>query len=89
MDDVERALRERLATLTPIHLEVVDESAKHAGHAGTKGGGKHYCLQIVSEQFAGKSTLQRHRLIYDTLDELMRSKIHALSIQAIAPGESA
>lgn len=88
-DDLESVLRERLANLTPLRLELVDESAKHAGHEGAKSGGKHYRLLIVSAEFSGKSTLLRHRLIYDTLGELMRSKIHALSIQALAPGEAA
>ena len=88
-DDLESVLRERLANLTPLRLELVDESAKHAGHEGAKSGGKHYRLLIVSAEFSGKSTLLRHRLIYDTLGELMRSKIHALSIQALAPEEAA
>ena len=87
-DDLESVLRERLANLTPLRLELVDESAKHAGHEGAKSGGKHYRLLIISTEFSGKSTLLRHRLIYDTLGELMRSKIHALSIQALAPGEA-
>ena len=88
-DDLESVLRERLANLTPLRLELVDESAKHAGHEGAKSGGRHYRLLIISTEFFGKSTLLRHRLIYDTLGELMRSKIHALSIQALAPGEAA
>ena len=88
-NDVEFVLRERLANLTPLRLELVDESAKHAGHEGAKSGGRHYRLLIISAEFSGKSTLLRHRLIYDTLGELMRSKIHALSIQALAPGEAA
>ena len=88
-DDLESVLRERLANLTPLRLELVDESAKHAGHEGAKSGGRHYRLLIISTEFSGKSTLLRHRLIYDTLGELMRSKIHALSIQALAPGEGA
>ena len=87
-DDLESVLRERSANLTPLRLELVDESAKHAGHEGAKSGGRHYRLLIVSAEFSGKSTLLRHRLIYDTLGELMRSKIHALSIQALAPGEA-
>ena len=87
-DDLESVLRERLANLTPLRLELVDESAKHAGHEGAKSGGRHYRLLIISTEFSGKSILRRHRLIYDTLGELMRSKIHALSIQAFAPEES-
>ena len=88
-DEVKSVLLERLANLTPLRLELVDESAKHAGHGGAKSGGRHYRLLIVSAEFSGKSTLLRHRLIYDTLGELMRSKIHALSIQALAPEEGA
>ncbi len=88
VDEVELILRERLAALSPIRLELIDESAKHAGHQGAKGGGRHYRLLIISAAFSGKPTLQRHRLIYDTLGELMRSKIHALSIQAFAPEET-
>ena len=87
-DDLESVLRERLANLTPLRLELVDESAKHAGHEGAKSGGRHYRLLIISTEFSGKSTLLRHRLIYDTLGELMRSKIHALSIQSLTPEEA-
>lgn len=85
--DIEPILRERLSGLKPLRLELIDDSAKHAGHAGARSGGGHYRLLIVSAEFSGKSTLARHRLIYDALDELMRSKIHALSIQSLAPDE--
>ena len=88
MSDIETLLRERLAFLAPLRLEVIDDSAKHAGHAGARSGGGHYQLLIVSEHFAGKSTLQRHRLIYDALGELMRSRIHALSIRSLTPEEA-
>ena len=81
-------LRERLANLHPLRLELIDDSAKHAGHAGARSGGGHYRLLIVSASFCGKSTLARHRLVYAALDELMRSKIHALSIQSLAPDEA-
>ena len=81
-------LRERLAGLKPLRLELIDDSAKHAGHEGAKSGGGHYRLLIVSAEFSGKSTILRHRLVYDSLGELMRSKIHALSIQAFAPEET-
>ena len=84
----EATLREHLASLEPVRLELIDDSAKHAGHAGAQGGGGHYRLLIVSEKFCGKSTLARHRLVYDALGELMRSKIHALSIQSLAPDEA-
>ena len=86
--EFETTLRERLASLSPLRLELIDDSAKHAGHAGAQGGGGHYRLLIVSEKFCGKSTLARHRMVYDALGELMRSKIHALSIQSLAPDEA-
>jgi BolA protein len=84
----EAVLRERLAGLKPLSLELIDDSAKHAGHAGARSGGGHYRLRIVSDEFAGRSTLIRHRMIYDALGELMRSKIHALSIQSLTPQEA-
>ena len=87
--EFETTLRQRLASLDPLRLELIDDSAKHAGHAGARSGGGHYRLLIVSESFCGKSTLARHRLVYDALGELMRSRIHALSIQSLAPDEAA
>jgi BolA protein len=80
-------MRELLAALEPIALDIVDDSAKHAGHAGAKSGGGHYRLNIVSPQFTGKNTLTRHRLIYGALAPLMEHDIHALAIAALAPGE--
>lgn len=88
MTDVEIDLRERLAALRPTDLEVVDESALHAGHAGAAAGGRHFRLRIVAPAFAGTSKLQRHRLIYEALGELMHGDVHALSIKALAPGEN-
>ncbi|MBS1144335.1 MAG: transcriptional regulator, BolA protein family [Proteobacteria bacterium] len=79
-------LRERLAVLQPESIAIEDESHKHAGHAGAREGG-HYQLQIVAQAFAGKSTIARHRLIYDAAGDLMRGRIHALSIRANVPGE--
>ena len=87
MSNFEALLRERLAFLEPLRIEVVDDSALHAGHAGAGEGG-HYRLLIVSSRFAGKTTLQRHRIIYDALGELMRSRIHALSIRSLTPEEA-
>ena len=80
------AMRERLATLAPTTVEIGDDSALHAGHAGARGGG-HYRLTIVSPRFAGCSTMQRHRLVYDALAPMMRQEIHALSITAKTPEE--
>ena len=87
MTEVEALMRERLAVLAPTQLEIIDDSARHAGHPGARQGG-HYRLLIVSAHFTGKTTLQRHRLVHDTLGELMRSKIHALSIRSLAPDEA-
>jgi BolA protein len=84
----ETILRDRLARLKPLRLELIDDSALHAGHAGARSGGGHYRLLVVSAEFTGKTTLARHRLIYDALGELMRSKIHALSIQSLTPEEA-
>jgi BolA protein len=78
-------LRQRLATLQPESIIIEDESHRHAGHAGAREGG-HYQLQIVAQVFAGKSTIARHRMIYDAAGDLMRGRIHALSIRAEVPG---
>ena len=83
----ETLLRERLAALSPLAVDIVDESALHAGHAGARQGG-HYRLRIVSPVFIGKARLARHRLVHETLGELMRDRIHALSIVAVTPEES-
>lgn len=83
----ETELRNRLAPLAPQRLELIDDSALHAGHEGAKGGGGHYRLLIVSTAFAGRSTIARHRQVYDLLGDLMRGRIHALSIKALAPEE--
>ena len=89
MNDRVHQIEERLRTaLAPQRLAIEDESAKHAGHAGARDGGGHYDVTIVSSQFAGKSLLQRHRLVYDALGEAMRKDIHALSIHALTPDEA-
>jgi BolA protein len=81
-------IRRRLEALAPSRLELLDESAKHAGHAGAApGGNTHWKLTIVSAAFAGKPTVARHRMIYQALGELMQHPVHALAISAKAPGE--
>lgn len=80
-------LRQRLAVLEPVSLSIRDDSHLHAGHAGARSGGGHYQLQIVAQVFAGKSTMARHRMIYDAAGDLMRGRIHALSIVAEVPDE--
>lgn len=79
-------LRQRLAALKPLSIAIEDESHRHAGHAGARDGG-HYKLDIVASAFAGKNTVARHRLIYDAAGDLMRGRIHALSIRAFTPEE--
>ena len=87
--NVAASIRERLAALEPVSLELVDESSQHAGHAGWKpGGGTHWRLTIVSPRFAGQSTVARHRMVYQALGELMQNPIHALAITARAPEET-
>jgi BolA protein len=78
-------IRNRLeAAFAPQSLEIIDESHKHAGHASARGGG-HFIVKIVSKAFEGKSLVQRHRMVYDTLDDLLHAEVHALSIQADTP----
>ena len=87
--NVAARIRERLAALEPVALDLVDESAQHAGHAGARpGGNTHWRLTIVSPRFAGKPTVARHRMIYQALGELMQNPIHALAITARAPEET-
>ncbi len=77
------------AALTPSKLEVVDESALHAGHAGARAGGEtHYRITLVSDAFAGRSRVQRHRLVYDALAAEIAEGVHALALQTRAPGET-
>jgi BolA protein len=86
MHPVEEAMRARLAALSPSVLELQDESAQHAGHAGSRpSGGSHWQLTIVSEAFRGRNPVARHRMVYEALGDLMERDIHALRIDARAP----
>ncbi|MFO7592557.1 MAG: BolA family protein [Pseudomonadota bacterium] len=88
MNEREQMIRQRLEeAFSPGTLEIIDESHKHAGHAGARGGG-HYIVHIVSDAFAGKPTIQRHRMVYDAMGELMNAEVHALSIKAETTEES-
>ena len=75
--------------LQPQWLDVADDSHKHAGHAGARGGQGHFSVDIVSAAFAGKLPLARHRLVYAALGDMMQTDIHALSIRARTPDEVA
>ena len=83
----EQEIERRLAALAPESLQILDESGKHVGHEGAKGGGGHYTLTIVSRHFAGRTAQARHRMIYEALGTLMQKEIHALAIKAYAPDE--
>jgi BolA protein len=81
-------IRARLeAALVPHALELFDDSALHAGHAGAASGGGHYRMRIVSDRFEGLKLVMRHRLVYDSVHDMMHSEIHALAITALAPSE--
>jgi BolA protein len=85
----EDMIRERLmVALEPIRLDVINESHLHAGHRSSPGTGEsHFRVLVVSPMFAGKSRLERHRLVNETLADLLKGKVHALAIKAHAPGE--
>lgn len=80
-------LEQRLrAALDPAELEIEDDGAAHAGHAGARQGG-HFNVVVVSEAFVGKPLLARHRLVYEAAGDMMQTDIHALSIKALTPEE--
>jgi BolA protein len=82
----EQRLRSRLESrFAPTLLIIEDESHKHAGHAGAAGGQSHFRITIVSEVFRGVSALARHRLVYAAVDDLLKTDIHALAIEASPP----
>jgi BolA protein len=80
-------IRERLAVLEPETIDILDDSASHAGHAGARSGGGHYELTIVSARFTGRPRIERHRMVYAALGPLMQQQIHALALRTLAPGE--
>lgn len=81
-------LRRRLATLDPISVDIVDESALHAGHAGARSGGGHYRVTIVAPCFRGAGRLARHRMVFAAVGDLMQGRIHALPMNALTPEEA-
>lgn len=87
MNDTIAEIKTRLAVLQPETIEIVDESAQHAGHAGARSGGGHYQLTIISPVFSGQNIVARHRAIYQALGDLMSTRVHALSITAHSPEE--
>lgn len=81
---IEAKLREQLAA---VHVEVIDESHLHAGHAGAKSGGGHFRATIVSERFEGLSAVAAQRLVYQTLADEMTGEIHALAMKTLTPAK--
>ena len=79
-------IREALAVLEPLALEIEDQSEGHLHHAG-RGKGGHFKVMIVSDRFVGKKPLQRHQMIYQALGDLMTTHIHAISMDTKAAGE--
>ncbi len=78
------------AALTPERLEIIDESARHAGHAGARPGGEtHFRVEIVSAAFAGERQLARQRRVYAILKDELEDSVHALSLSTLTPGEAA
>jgi BolA protein len=85
--DVASTLRARLARLAPLVLEVHDDSAEHAGHAGAAEGARHFSVLIVSNAFSGAPRLARHQRVLREVADLLPHPVHALSIKALAPEE--
>jgi BolA protein len=85
---VERIRSQLAESLPATAVELIDDSHRHAGHAGARDGRGHFRLRIVSAAFAGLRPLQRHQLVYRSLGALMQTDIHALSITALTPDEA-
>jgi BolA family transcriptional regulator, general stress-responsive regulator len=80
-------IEQKLSVLTPDRIELIDDSDRHAGHEGSRGGGGHFNLIIVSSQFSGKPSQARHRMVHAALGDMFQREIHALSIKAYTPDE--
>lgn len=89
MNRVERIHQLLTLGLSPVSLDIDDESALHAGHAGAASGGGHYRIRMISARFDGVGKLGRHRLVYDCLREMMQKDIHALAMTLLTPAEAA
>ena len=87
MSAVATTLKDRLTGLSPVVLELADDSAEHAGHAGAAAGGGHFSLLSVSEHFQGLTRIARHRAVLDRVGDLIPYPVHALAIRAYTPDE--
>lgn len=86
-DRVERMREILVRAFAPLHLELRDDSARHAGHPGAASGGGHYRVLLVSAAFEGKSRLDQHRMVHEALREMLGGQIHALGLDTRAPSE--
>ena len=82
-----KTIEQRLSVLGPTLCQVTDESHHHIGHAGAASGAGHFHVKIISQKFCDLKLIERHRLVYDVLGDLMQTEIHALSIMALTPQE--
>jgi len=88
MTMAETIRRKLTDAFAPTRLEVVDDSHRHAGHAGASAGGEsHFNVEIVSSSFTGKSRVERQRLVYTTLDAELKARVHALALRTLTPDE--
>jgi BolA protein len=85
LNRAERLRQKLVARFAPLQLSIEDESHHHAGHAGAAGGQSHFRVRIVAEAFRGMSPVARHRLVYSAVDDLLKTDIHALAIEALPP----
>jgi BolA protein len=87
-DDRMARIRSRIqAALSPEALDILDESHLHAGHEGARDGRGHFQVVVISPDFEGKSRIQRHRMVFDALGDLMSTDIHAVGVKAYTPDE--
>jgi BolA protein len=88
MNDLIKEMQQRLTlACAPTHLNIIDDSAHHVGHAGNRGGG-HFTVEITSPMFEGLSLVKRHQLVYKALGDYVGHEIHAVSIHAKTPDEA-
>jgi BolA protein len=87
---IAQLIRDRLTpALDPVRLDLIDDSARHAGHSGARAEGEsHFRITIVAAVFAGKSRIERQRLVFEAIGDLMQTDVHALSITALTPAEA-
>ena len=84
---IERIRLQLESAFSAARVSVIDDSARHAGHAGASGGAGHFIVRIESQAFSGSSRLQRHRMVYEALADMLPGEIHALNIEAISPDD--